>query len=59
MYAKREVLVQHSTTIAQEVKAISDGRSGGEFLALKTALKAISNAIMELLVEYTRDFKIV
>jgi len=51
--------VQHSTTIAQEVKAISDGRSGGEFLALKTALKAISNANMELLVEYTRDSKIV
>jgi len=57
LYNKREVLVQHSTTIGQEVKSISDGRVGGEFLSLKAALKAISNAAMELLTDYTRDYK--
>lgn len=58
-YSKREVLVHHSTTIAQEVKAITGGRSGGDYLTLKTALKAISNATMELLTDCIRDQKVV
>jgi len=56
LYNKREALVIHMTSAAQQAKMINEGtQTDSENNLLKVALKGISNSIMELLVLIAKE----